>query len=220
MSGGEHPQLFDAGGPIAMSRRRGRPSAEPSHKANAERPCKRPGCPAHAMYRHSYCEEHATSINYKVRAGWLGPAVEQRCGRCLKTFVIQRRQSWSPVMEVWSEFCADCHRDSPLSLKTLQGHRVPTELVRVWLRLGDQLPCGICGRRLIRKSGVAQPSIDHDHACCGGQKSCGQCIRGVLCQRCNSALGVFEQLRQAGLLPPLLAYEEQSDPIFNTRIRL
>lgn len=35
-------------------------------------------------------------------------------------------------------------------------------------------------------------SVDHDHACCSGVKSCGQCIRGLLCSRCNKTLGMVE----------------------------
>lgn len=58
--------------------------------------------------------------------------------------------------------------------------KTPEEVERLIQDQGGVCPC--CG--------VAGPShIDHDHACCPGPKSCGKCVRGVLCLPCNTFFG-------------------------------
>jgi hypothetical protein len=53
--------------------------------------------------------------------------------------------------------------------------------------LADQSDgCAICGS--VIPGGNGRFHVDHDHACCPG-KSCGKCVRGLLCVNCNFMLG-------------------------------
>jgi hypothetical protein len=49
--------------------------------------------------------------------------------------------------------------------------------------------CALCGTD---SPGGKGWMVDHDHACCPGIRSCGACIRGILCGHCNSGLGQFQ----------------------------
>lgn len=47
--------------------------------------------------------------------------------------------------------------------------------------------CAVCLSDLTS----SKMDVDHDHACCSGPTTCGECVRGVLCARCNMALGLL-----------------------------
>lgn len=50
--------------------------------------------------------------------------------------------------------------------------------------------CAICGG--VETYEHKELCVDHDHACCTGRNGCGECVRGLLCSRCNKALGGFK----------------------------
>ena len=50
--------------------------------------------------------------------------------------------------------------------------------------------CAIC--KSSKPKGRGRFHIDHDHTCCPGQKTCGKCVRGLLCHNCNVKLYVIE----------------------------
>ena len=47
------------------------------------------------------------------------------------------------------------------------------------------LGCQVCGS-------FNRLTVDHDHSCCPTAKSCSNCIRGILCHKCNTAAGLLD----------------------------
>jgi len=73
--------------------------------------------------------------------------------------------------------------------------------------------CYICKRA---KGTTRKLSVDHDHKCCDGPVSCGECVRGLLCRPCNDMLGharddwrMFARAIQYLLSPPARAILER-----------
>jgi hypothetical protein len=56
----------------------------------------------------------------------------------------------------------------------------------VLAKVAEQGGCAVCGTNT---PGGWDWHVDHDHACCPTEKTCGNCLRGVLCGNCNLILG-------------------------------
>lgn len=56
--------------------------------------------------------------------------------------------------------------------------------------------CAVCGTH-------EDLCVDHDHSCCPGSRTCGQCVRGALCKKHNRGEACFDDLDE---IMNLLAY--------------
>lgn len=64
--------------------------------------------------------------------------------------------------------------------------------------------CAICSGEPNGRGGY---HIDHDHSCCPSGRSCGKCVRGLLCSRCNLILGKAQDSPQ--ILEAAIQYLER-----------
>lgn len=82
-------------------------------------------------------------------------------------------------------YCKEC---SPLldRIRAIKNYGISVEHYHEMLA-EQNYSCKICGMHETQSR--VRMSIDHDHTCCPGTKSCGKCVRGLLCSSCNMFLG-------------------------------
>ena len=60
--------------------------------------------------------------------------------------------------------------------------------------------CYLCGDQFDMENRKSI-HVEHDHSCCGNEKTCGKCVRGLACRSCNQGIGSFkddpERMRRA-----------------------
>ena len=105
-----------------------------------------------------------------------------RCGQWLPTDDFGPSSSTIDGLQAW---CTTCSADY-MSL-----NRYGLTRADVAARVAEQGGCAICKRQEPGGSDYRSGwHVDHDHACCPGERSCGKCIRSILCARCNKILGL------------------------------
>lgn len=99
------------------------------------------------------------------------------------------------VARVGTPVCVDCRkdkrdRDPEKVLSRNRARRLSLySLTQSELDELLTLQRGRCAVCTTDEPGAKGWHIDHDHACCPGIGSCGQCVRGLLCHDCNLLLG-------------------------------
>jgi transposase-like protein len=102
-------------------------------------------------------------------------------------------------------YCKPCNAERV----RLNKYKVTKEFIDL-LSGFQQGSCAVCNRA---HAGGRAMDIDHDHSCCPGRGSCGDCVRGLVCNDCNmhglawyealpSGLRTFELLNRYLADPP------------------
>jgi hypothetical protein len=103
------------------------------------------------------------------------------CTRCKRELPLTEFYLAPGRTDGYRPHCKECGTDSRLR----QMYNITlVEYLQMWMIQGGC--CAIC------RQPDGTPRVDHDHACCPGDKSCGRCVRGLLCHRCNVALGLLD----------------------------
>ncbi|WP_406514779.1 endonuclease domain-containing protein [Streptomyces sp. NBC_00499] len=84
-------------------------------------------------------------------------------------------------------YCKPCNAE----LVRLSHYNVTREFLDLLLRFQGG-SCAVCGKSDVGKRSM---DLDHDHACCSGGRSCGACVRALVCNNCNAyGLAWYEAL--------------------------
>ena len=113
------------------------------------------------------------------------------CNTCRAELPLKDFQRDGKTASGYARFCRDCCRDR----RVADDYGISPAMYRSLLDEQGGV-CRICGKPETgrHQSGTLRRlAVDHDHKCCPGKKSCGKCVRGLLCGRCNSAIGLIDE---------------------------
>lgn len=127
-------------------------------------------------------------------------------------------EGWKPEADYWRteatsdgfvSSCKQCMNEEPWNSPDAKRARNIRNLYNISIEEMDAI--FISQGRVCASCGEANPGpkgwcIDHDHSCCPGGSSCGECVRGILCQPCNLALGIAKD--DASKLRAMASYLE------------
>lgn len=118
-----------------------------------------------------------------------------RCKACKKIWYTEHRAKNGELLRKKdSEYRKERHASDPEKYKLADRRRQLKYSFNISLEDYEKMfetqggLCGICGKTDTSKN----LAVDHDRRCCPGKRSCGDCVRGLLCGSCNPKLGFYE----------------------------
>lgn len=183
-----HQKQRNAGGEL-------RPLNPYRHADDPRGECEYDGCNL-ALYCRGLCAAHYTQRIVGRELGALASASrspipctarndkgEKHCPGCRQWQPLEAYSVNNNRDDNLSEFCRTCRTAN--RARTTYGL---TAEAYEGLLLDHGGGCFLCSRQNSRGTQKSL-SIDHNHACCPGPRSCGECVRGLLCDDCNLAIG-------------------------------
>lgn len=167
------------------------------HDDLAQPKCAWPGCdkPRRRRQAAKYCDEHRSGRTADGR----------KSGIALQCQICDVFYAWAGTVPPLWTVCKGCRYAYGSLLSTAKNHRVSIQRVRQWI---ERRTCGLCCAELnLTDCGKSKICIDHDHSCCAGQNGCEQCVRDLICIKCNTNLGGVESLLRRGVsLQTIVSY--------------
>jgi len=157
-------------------------------------PCSIEGCTGTARAR-ALCNRHYSRLKRNGDTGPPGLLIydpqtrdargRKHCAKCDQWLPVESFGQCNQTSDGRRHACKACMN---LYRQSRKWQKSPQQLKQM---LSDQGgACAICGAT---EHGGRNWQYDHDHSCCPpGNKPCGECLRGVLCLRCNVLLGMAQ----------------------------
>jgi hypothetical protein len=114
-----------------------------------------------------------------------------RRGECTKCRSAKGKARREPKKAEYNAYMREWNKNHPEIVKSnvlKKIYQITLEQYNLML-ISQNGTCAMCPRPP-KKGGYL--NVDHRHSCCPTRKSCGKCVRGLLCDGCNRALHVLE----------------------------